>query len=61
MHSPDRRPDRIGSVIAAIASVSSIYLAHLAMPKWSLGFLVIPGIIVGTAIAIAVRKPRRTR
>lgn len=61
MGSPDRKPDRIGSIIAAIAGVSSVYLAHLAMPKLSLGILVIPGIIVGAAIAIAIRKPRRTR
>ncbi len=56
MRSSDRKPDRIGSIIAVIASLSSIYLAHLVMPKLSLGILVIPGIIVGAAIAIAIRK-----
>lgn len=61
MRSPDRKPDRIGSIIAAVASVSSIYLAHLAVPKLSLGILVVPGILLGAAIAIVVRKPKRTR
>lgn len=59
MRSQDRKPDRIGSTIAAVASVSSICLAHLAMPKLALGYLVIPGILLGTAIAIAVRRPKR--
>lgn len=61
MRSPDRKPDWTGPIIAAIASVNSIYLTHLAMPTLSLGFLVILGIIIGAAIAIAIRKLRRTR
>ncbi|MFD6825439.1 hypothetical protein ACFWC5_34555 [Streptomyces sp. NPDC060085] len=59
MRSADRKPDRVGSIIAAIASVGSIYVAHLMMPKLSIGILVIPGIIIGAAIAIAIRKPRK--
>ncbi|MFE9809695.1 hypothetical protein ACFYRN_42865 [Streptomyces sp. NPDC005227] len=39
--------------------MSSIYLAHRVMPKLSLGILLIPGIIVGAAIAIAIRKPKK--
>ena len=61
MTSPDRKPDRVGSVIAAVASVISIYLAHLALPHVSLGLLVVPGIILGAVLAIAIRRPRGTR
>ncbi|WP_261399431.1 hypothetical protein [Streptomyces misionensis] len=41
--------------------MGSMYLAHLAMPSLSLGFLVIPGIIVGALIAIAIRRPWSAR
>ncbi|MFQ6144184.1 hypothetical protein ACLMNJ_14030 [Streptomyces seoulensis] len=40
--------------------MSSIYLAHLALPSVALGFLVIPGVIFGAAIAIAIRRPRKS-
>ncbi|MFC5200260.1 hypothetical protein [Streptomyces kaempferi] len=55
----DRKPDRLGPVIASIASVSSLYVAHLVAPELSLGLLLVPGILVGTAIAIAIRKLRK--
>lgn len=61
MRSEDRRPDRVGAVIAALAGVSSIGLAHLAMPELSVGLLIVPGSIVGAGIAIAVRRPRRNQ
>jgi hypothetical protein len=59
MRSPDHKPDRIGPVIASIASVSSLYLAHCVAPEVSLGLLVVPGILVGTAVAIMMRRPKR--
>lgn len=61
MRSPGHEPDRISSFIAAIAGVGSVYLAHLATPTLALGFLVVPGIIVGATVAIAIRKPWRTK
>lgn len=59
MRSPDHKPDRIGPLIASIASLSSLYFAHLVAPEISLGLLVVPGVLVGTAIAIVIRKPKR--
>lgn len=59
MRSPEHKPDRLGPVIASIASVSSLYVAHLLAPKLSLGLLLIPGILMGTAVAIAIHKLAR--
>ncbi|MFI0962515.1 hypothetical protein ACH4S8_14100 [Streptomyces sp. NPDC021080] len=39
--------------------MSSLYVAHLVAPGLSLGLLLVPGILVGTVIAIVVRKPKR--
>ncbi|MFE2537049.1 hypothetical protein [Streptomyces sp. NPDC059371] len=39
--------------------MSSLYVAHLVAPELSLGLLLVPGILVGTAVAIAIRKPRK--
>lgn len=56
-----RKPDRIGSVIAAVGSVGTLLFAHLAAPNVSLWLLVIPAIAIGTGLAVALRRGRGRR
>ncbi|PKT74098.1 hypothetical protein CW362_05480 [Streptomyces populi] len=58
MRSPDHKTDRIGPVIASVVSVGSLYAAHLVAPELSLGLLLVPGILLGTAVAMVLRKPK---